>query len=182
MAAYNNNDINTAALLMKECALSGELRACYMMALWLSNEEISNSFDNENEIFWLKKIEKAAQDGNLEAQWDWSCKLRWGNLVEVNIDEANYWLEKAAEGGFGEAQHHLAWYYESGQYGYPIDPLAAQKWYQRAFEQGHPETLYLYATRLFREGRPTEEAIALLSQAADKGFKQAEHVLQDYRH
>jgi TPR repeat protein len=76
----------------------------------------------------------------------------------------------------------LAWYYEFGQYDYPVDPVEAAKWYQRAFEQEHPETLYLYAVRLFRDGQPTEEAISLLRRAADKGFKQAEHVLQSYTH
>ena len=107
---------------------------------------------------------------------------RFANLLPLNIERANYWLERAAEGGYGEAQHHLAWYFETGQYDYPVDLATAQKWYQRAFEQEHPETLYLYAVRLFRDGQPTEEAIRLLRRAADKGFKQAEHVLQSYTH
>ena len=44
------------------------------------------------------------------------------------------------------------------------------------------ETLYLFAIRQFIDGRPTEEAVRLLRKAADKGFKQAGHVLHDYLH
>jgi TPR repeat protein len=65
---------------------------------------------------------------------------------------------------------------------YPVDPNASESWYRRAFDQGHPETLYTFALREFRDGKITEGAIALLRQAADKGFKQAEHVLREYMH
>ena len=68
--------------------------------------------------------------------------------------------------GCGEAQHHLAWYCEFGQYDYLVDKVAAERWYQKAFEQGHPETLYLFAIRQFKEGRPTETALELLRKAS----------------
>jgi uncharacterized protein len=74
------------------------------------------------------------------------------------------------------------WYLEYGEYGYPIDLDAAQSWYRRAFEQDHPETLYLFAIRQFIDGRPTEEALRLLRKAADRGFKQAGDVLHDCLH
>ena len=50
---------------------------------------------------------------------------RFANLLPLNIGRANYWLERAAEGGHAEAQHHLAWYYETGQYDYSINPTEA---------------------------------------------------------
>lgn len=107
--------------------------------------------------------------------------FRFGNLVSQNTELANSWLERAAENGYGEAQHHLAWCLETGQYGYPID-LDASESCSRAFEQDHPETLYLFAIRQFVDGRPAEEAVRLLRKAADKGFKQAGYVLHDYLH
>ena len=181
MAAYNSDNESEALRLMEECAETGEPTACFTMALWCAGKE-GMPLDQARSSRWLERFKELAENGSLEAQWDLGQNLRFGNLVPRDIEQANEWLERAAEGGYGEAQHQLAWYYETGQYGYPIDNLAAQSLYQKAFEQEHPETLYLYAIRLFRDGQPTEDAIKLLRKAADKGFKQAEHVLRSYTH
>jgi len=179
--AYDDDRAEEALRLMEECAHQGDPLACFTTALWYRNGEGAPA-NMERCAQWLTRFEELAELGDLEAQWNLGQNYRFANLFPLNIERANYWLERAAEGGYGEAQHHLAWYYESGQYDYPVDSNEAAKWYQHAFEQGHPETLYLYAVRLFRDGQPTEEAISLLRRAADKGFKQAEHVLQSHRH
>ena len=129
---------------------------------------------------WIGCLEELAAQGNTEAQWELGQNHRFGNVVPLDVELANFWLERAAEGGWAEAQHHLGWYFETGQYNYPVDPESAETWYRRAFEQEHPETLYLYAIRAFRDGRPTEEAIRLLGKAAGKGFIDAEEVLKSY--
>ena len=181
MAAYDSDNEPLALRLMEECAEAGEPVACYTTALWYKNGEgsVANPLRS---AYWISRLESLAQEGNMEAQWELSGMYRWGDLLPLNIELANQWLDRAAEGGYGEAQHQLAWYYETGQYDYPVDSNEAAKWYQHAFERGHPETLYLYAVRLFRDGQPTEEAIKLLREAADKGFKQAGHVLRAYTH
>jgi TPR repeat protein len=138
--------------------------------------------DPERSKYWLGKLEDLAERDNAEAQWELGMHFRFGNLLGQNTELANYWLERAAENEYGEAQHQLAWYLETGQYGYPVDLEAARSWLDRAFEQEHPETLYLFAIRQFVDGRPTEEALRLLRKAADKGFKQASHVLKTYIH
>ena len=181
MAAYDADDESLALHLMEECAEAGEPAACFTMALWCSGKQ-GMPADQECSARWLARFQELAENGNLEAQWDLGQNYRFGNLLPRDIERANEWLERAAEGGYGEAQHHLAWYYEYGQYDYPVDPAEAAKWYQRAFEQEHPETLYLFAVRQFKDGQPTEEAIRLLRKAADKGFRQAEHVLNSYTH
>jgi len=181
MAAYDSDNESTALRLMEQCAEAGDPVACYTTALWYKNGEGAPA-DLRRCAYWMQRLEQLAQDDNLLAQWELSCKLRWGALLPLNIERANYWLERAAGNGCGEAQHHLAWYYETGQYDYPVDKAVAESWYQKAFEQEHPETLYLFAVRLFKDGQPTEEAIRLLRKAADKGFKQAEHVLTSYTH
>lgn len=181
MAAYNSDDESQALRLMEECAEVGESAACFTMALWCAGKE-GMPLDQARSSHWLARFEELAENGNLEAQWDLGQNLRYGNVVPRDIERANEWLERAAEGGYGEAQHQLAWYYETGQYDYPVDANEAAKWYQRAFEKEHPETLYLYAIRLFHEGQPTEDAIKLLRKAADKGFMQAEHMLRSYTH
>lgn len=181
IAAYDSDDNLLALRLMEGCAEAGEAAACFMMALW-SAGNADMPVDEKRSEHWLQRFKELAERGDVEAQWDLGQSYRFGNVVARDVECANYWLERSAEGGYGEAQHHLAWYYETGQYDYPIDKVAAQSWYQKAFEQEHPETLYLFAVRQFREGKPTEAAVKLLRKAADKGFKQAEHVLRSITH
>lgn len=181
MDAYDNDQPERALLLMEECAQEGDPVACFTAALWHENGE-GTPANSTRRAYWMQRLVTLAEQGDLEAQWELSGKFRWGNLLPTSYERANYWLERSAEGGYGEAQHHLAWYYETGQYDYATDNIAAAKWYQRAFEQENPETLYLYAVRLFRDGQPTDEAIQLLKKAAEKGFKQAEYVLNSHTH
>lgn len=181
MAAYDSDNASLALRLMERCAEAGDPVACYTTALWYKNGE-GTPADSRRCAYWMEHLEQLAEDGNLEAQWEMSCKFRWGVMLPLNIERANHWLERAADGGYGEARHHLAWYYESGQYDYPVDKAAAESWYRRAFEQGPPETLYLFAIRQFKDGKPTEAALELLRKAADKGFQQAGHVLRSVTH
>ncbi len=181
MRAYDEDRNEEALRLMEQCANSGDPVACYLVAFWYSNGEGAPA-NSKRSAEWLHRLEGLAEGGNGEAQWEMGQHYRFGNLLTLNIERANYWLETAAENGWGEAQHHLAWYLETGQYGYAQDKQAAEQWYQRAFEQEHPETLYTFALREFKGGKITEKAIALLRRAAEKGFKQAEHVLREYTH
>ena len=59
-----------------------------------------------------------------------------------------------------------------------MDLDLAAHWYQCAFSQGNPETLYLFALKAFHDGKPTAAAIELLERAAKTGFKQAADVLR----
>jgi TPR repeat protein len=179
MAAYDKGHEAEALALMERCALESDPVACYLTALWYQNGEGAPASDALSKR-WLHELVRLAKSGNAEAQWEISCRYRWGSLLPCDNAAANMWLERAAQNGWGEAQHHLAWYLQTGQYGYLRDEKAAESWYQRAFEQGHPETLYTFALREFEDGHITERATTLLRLAADKGFKQAEHVLRDH--
>lgn len=184
MAAMVANDEGRyveAAQLMEQCAMEGDPVACYFMALWYRDGEGVHASATRSER-WMKEMERLAESDDAEAQWELGQLPRFGNVFSCDVHRANYWLERAAENGWGEAQHHLAWYLETGQYGYAVDLEASEMWYRRAFEQGHPETLYTFALRKFKDGTITEAAIALLTEAAEKGFKQAAHVLREYRH
>jgi TPR repeat protein len=181
MAAYDADQEAKALELMENCASQGDPVACYLTALWYRNGDGAPASADQSKR-WMQELARIAESDDAEAQWELSCKYRWGNLVPTDHALANHWLERAAENGWSEAQHHLAWYLETGQYGYVLDKQAAEQWYQRAFEQEHPETLYTFALREFKDGKITEKAIALLRRAADKGFKQAEHVLHEYTH
>lgn len=179
MAAYDADDDVQAFRLMEACAEAGDPIACIMAALWCQKGE-GTAVNLERCAHWIGRLEAIAHEGDLEAQWKLNCMYRWADVVCLDIELANRWLECAAKGGYGEAQHHLAWYYETGQYGYPVDLSKANAWYEKAFALGNPETLYLFALREFQDGKPTEAAIRLLKQAADKGFSQARYVLEDF--
>lgn len=184
MAALQANDDGRyaeAAQLMERCAVKGDPVACYFMALWYRDGEGVRASAAQSK-HWMQEMERLAKSDDAEAQWELGQSLRFGNVFPCDIRRANYWLERAAENGWGEAQHHLAWYLQTGQYGYVVDHEAGEMWYRRAFEQEHPETLYTFALREFKDGKITEQAIALLTKAAEKGFKQAVHVLHEYRH
>jgi uncharacterized protein len=181
MAAYNRGDAELAVRLMEECARTNDPVACYLLALWYrTGDDIPADLSKSDA--WLSRLEELAEQGNVEAQWELAGMYRFADLLPLEIERANCWLERAADGGFAEAQHHLAWYFETGQYDYPVDPEAAAEWYQRAFDQEHPETLYVFAMKEFKDGQLTEEAFRLLRKAADKGFVQAAHILRSYAH
>jgi uncharacterized protein len=179
MRANDEGRYADAARLMEQCARKGDPVACYFMALWSRDGEGVAASSAQSER-WKQEMERIAGSGDAEAQWELGQSLRFGNVFAFDIQRANYWLERAAESGWAEAQHHLAWYLQTGQYGYAIDHQTSEMWYRRAFEQEHPETLYTFALREFADGKITEKAIALLTRAAAKGFKQAAHVLREY--
>jgi uncharacterized protein len=181
MDAYDSGNTAHALHLMEKCAEQDDPVACFMVALWYRNGE-GTPADIKRSAQWLSRLETLADEGSAEAQWEIGQHHRFGNLFPKDIRRANYWLERSAESGYAEAQHHLAWCLETGQYGYSINRDAAETWYRRAFMQEHPETLYTFACRKFLNGRPTEEAMMLLKKAAEKGFKQAAEVLRSFAH
>jgi len=181
MDAYNKGLTEVALARMEACARNGDPVACYLAAVWCSNGEGAKP-DSERAQQWLIQLEQLAQGGDLEAQWEIGQHYRFGDLLPLDIARANYWLERAAEAGYPEAQHHLAWFVETGQYGYPVDQKTSESWYQRAFEQRHPETLYRFAIRQLREAQTRDEAIALLREAAERGFSQAAELLRSILH
>jgi TPR repeat protein len=181
MEAYNDSQPDLAFKMMEECAQEGDPVACYMAALW-SREGDGIPANPERSEHWMAELEQIAASGNAEAQWELGQHYRFGDLWPEDITQANSWLEQAAANGCAEAQHHLGWYLETGQYGYEIDAAAARAWYEKALKQQHPETLYLFAMKHFRDGKPTQEAIELLKKAAAGGLLQAADILRTHTH
>lgn len=177
MRAYDEDQFEVALRLMEECAEEGDPVACFTSALWLKEGDGSNMGLRRSE-HWLKRFEELAKSGDSEAQWELGQHYRFGNLFPVDIEKANHWLEMAANNGSGAAQHHLSWYLQTGQYGYPVNTELSRTWFERALAQEYPESLYAHALQLFEDGRPTEEAVRLLRKAAEKGFQPADEVLR----
>jgi hypothetical protein len=81
------------------------------------------------------------------------------------------WFRKAAEQGYGAAQHNLGVRYERGQ-GVPQDYAAAVSWFRKAAEQGYANAQHNLGL-LYHHGRGVPQdhaaAAAWYRKAADQG-------------
>ena len=85
--------------------------------------------------------EKAAAQGEAEAQFKLGLMYDEGKGVRQDHAEARKWFEKAAAQGNAEAQSCLGFMYEKGQ-GVPQDYVKARKWYEKAAAQGDIEAQF----------------------------------------
>jgi TPR repeat protein len=181
--AYTSEDYDIAFPLMKQCAEQGHAKACFLLALMFLSAK-GTPPDQEAYRYWLEKVEILAKDGDPSAQWELSCKYRWGNHFPTDIKKANYWLERAAESGNPDAQYHLAHYLRSGEFDWTPAPEQAEQWFQKALDQGHPEALYEQAMKRLAlcNGQMDDEILKLLRRAASAGFSQAAEFLRKATH
>ena len=140
---HDEGDVSLSFKLMEKAANGGDLDACYMLALWYNIGD-KTLIDFEKYEFWINKIVDLAKSNNSEAQWKLSNMLRFSDLVTFNLEDSNLLIEKAAKNNHPEAQHTLGYFYEFGASNYPQDLLLANYWYQRAFKNNNPETIYNY--------------------------------------
>ena len=83
-----------------------------------------------------KAAEKAAEQGDADAQFDLGYMYVVSKGVPENDAEAIKWWRKAAEQGHADAQYELGVAYANG-WGVPEDKAEALKWWRKAAEQGH---------------------------------------------
>ena len=88
----------------------------------------------------LPTLEQQAGAGNPEAQWLLSEVL--SSLKRTPYDQTNawLWLQRAAAGGWRDAQYALGQRYDRGE-GVSADEAEAVTWYRAAARQGHPAAL-----------------------------------------
>ena len=116
----------------------------------------------------MRWYERAAEDGNADAQY--LLGLRYERGVEVASDKARAadLFRRAAEQGHAEAQFKLAAMLARGD-GVAADPVAAARWYERAAVQGLAPAQYNLGVALLNgEGvtRDVDAALAWISLAA----------------
>lgn len=113
-----------------------------------------------------ERTQADAERGDARAQFRLAEWLRLGLVGAVDLQAANAWLRRSAEGGLAEAQYRL------GDLLSQKDPAQAVDWLQHAANQGHRQALYAlahaYAVGL-GVGRSDERAHALRLAAAGKG-------------
>jgi TPR repeat protein len=96
-----------------------------------------NSQDYTEAFSLLKPL---AEQGNAEAQCVIASMYHLGLGVKMSIKEAIQWYIKSADRGYSVASNNLAGIYLCGAEGVAVDLTEAEKWFQKAREQGFLHT------------------------------------------
>jgi hypothetical protein len=114
---------------LEQMAAKGNIDAqCAMGDYYATDEKL----DFDRGMTWY---EKAANQGNVKAQWMLGGAYFTGMGKPKNIDEAERWLLRAAQSGFVEAQSNVGILYMTEK----SDIVKAEYWLSKAADQGHPE-------------------------------------------
>ena len=122
---------------------------------------------------------KAAEQGDVQAQYDLAVMYAKGQGMKKDDAEAVKWYRKAAEQGHADAQYHLGNAYAHGR-GVAKDESEAVKWFRKAAEQGHAEAQCNFAEAyLFGSVIPQNyaEAVKWYRKAAEQGVADAQYNL-----
>lgn len=138
-----------------------------------------HSFSSQRRAF--ERFTKAAQGGNLFAQYILGGYHENGVGTEVNFASALFWYMKAAKRGSIHAQLKVACFFD--QIGFSPNPEQAFHWYSQAAISKHPRAL-CYLAKMYRRGRGVKQnpgmACELYRMAALKGDKQAKNILSQW--
>ena len=139
-------------------------------------KEGKQACENENYAAAFPLLEKAAEKGHAEAQYELS-KLYFGGLgVTQDFTKAAKWTQKAAEQGVVMAQSFLGFLYISGQ-GVKQNYVEAVEWFQKASEQGGAYAQcclgYIYENGL-GVTQDNSEAVKWYQKAAEQGYADAQ--------
>lgn len=94
------------------------------------------AFEAEDYTNAFKLLKPIAEQGDAEAQCIVANMYHLGLGLEKNILEAVEWYEKSAKQGYGVASNNLAGIFLMGDRGIAMDRAEAEKWFQKAKEQG----------------------------------------------
>jgi TPR repeat protein len=119
-----------------------------------------------------------AQRGDSEAEFELGRIYFLGTGRSKDDTQAIYWVRKAAEQGYPNAESALGFAYLNGNAGVVIDDLSAVHWFQRAAEQGLAEAqsalAFMYVQG--RGGLPKDDSQAVnwFRKAAEQGLADAQ--------
>lgn len=80
-------------------------------------------------------IQKAAEQGYAEAQFELGVRYYNGEGVPKDLVKAIEWFQKAAKQGYAEAQFNLGWMHSNGE-GVPRDSILGYAWFNLAASRG----------------------------------------------
>jgi TPR repeat protein len=140
---------------------------------------LGNVSDASPAVHGIDWIRKAAEQGNIEAQYRLGCLFDAGQGVEANSTRAAHWLRQAAQSGQAQAQNLLGEHYHEGR-GIEANNAEALKWYEAAGAQGVAAANYS-AGYMYLNGvgvrRDRDKARKLFEQAAANSHALASHAL-----
>ena len=128
-SAYEREDYETAARLLKPQAERGDAEAQYRLGM-MARFGWGIDKDNEAAAVWFRK---AAEQNHAQAQAELGTLYRLGRGVPEDTKEAARWLRKAAESGVGIAQLSIGRMYRDG-IGVSADRVEAYAWFTAAGE------------------------------------------------
>ena len=124
----------------------------------------------------VSKYQKAAEQGNAEAQFNLGLCYKRGKGVTKDDAKAVYWYSKAANQGYALAQHNLGLCYKRGE-GVTKDYAKAVYWYSKAANQGYAlaqHNLGLCYKRGEGVTKDYAKAVYWYSNAAEQGYAKAQ--------
>ncbi|MFB2971687.1 tetratricopeptide repeat protein [Aerosakkonema sp. BLCC-F183] len=102
-------------------------------------EKALAAFYSQDYTIALSLLQPLADEGNAEAQCAIANIYHLGLGVEKNILEAIEWYVKSSARGYGVASNNLGGIYLTGDEGVTADRTEADKWFQKARDQGEGE-------------------------------------------
>ncbi len=131
---------------------------------------------NERQV---AELQKSAQAGNRQAQYELAVKLEHGQGVPLSKDGAAYWLAQSAQSGYAQAQFQLGNKLLLGE-GCERDASKAVFWFLKAAEQGNEQAAWQLAA-CYEKGEgvqiDTLQAINWYKFLLSKGHRRAEERL-----
>ena len=120
----------------------------------------------------LAKLQKEAQQGNVEAMYRLGAVYFTGYYVQQDIKTALKWYQQAADKGHAGALSELGYFYLSG-FGVPADANKAKELYEQAIQKNDPAA-FSRLGYLYNEGygvhKNLEKAFSLFEQAVKRGY------------
>src|SRR3989344_1324572 len=127
----------------------------------------------------LAQLQKQADSGNADTQFDLGVMYRYGKGVPEDTAKAVEWWQKAAAQGNADAQVNLGGMYYKGE-GAPKDAAKAVEWWQKAAALGHAGAQYILGG-MYHDGegvpKNAAKAVEWWQKAAALGHADAQHSL-----
>jgi TonB family protein len=128
-------------------------------------------FEPKDPVQALQLLRKAAEQGHARAQEALGAELMYGRHTQVDLDEAEVWLRKAAVQGGASAQFTLSLLLQ--RQGNDESSL----WLTKATAQDYAPALRHTARGLLAANTELERAVGLLQMAVDKHDRGAQYLL-----
>lgn len=117
----------------------------------------------------IRILEQLAGEENVDACYELGCRYAFGNGIDINLQEAMRWFEKAAAQGCGAAMSDLGIIW-SRRLDAKKDIEGAVKWYTKAAIAGDAAGQY-YLGEIYHTGDGVEKDEEIAQQWMNRGLK-----------